>query len=71
MFIEKTLIHICTLGAWVICEPRFAGSREICELLTNVNHKSKFTEKPREPGSLKFGLHKLSSLHSRVKKIFN
>ena len=26
-------------GAWVICEPRFKGSREICELCKNVNLK--------------------------------
>ena len=25
--------------AWVICEPRFTGSREICELWENVNLK--------------------------------
>ena len=25
------------LGAWVICEPKFAGSREICEFWKNVN----------------------------------
>ena len=33
----------------------FTGSREICELWENVNHKSKFTEKSREPGSHKLG----------------
>ena len=44
------------LGAWVICEPRFTGSREICELWKNVNLRSKFTGKSREPGSHKFGL---------------
>ncbi len=27
------------IGAWVICEPRFTSSREICELWENVNHK--------------------------------
>ena len=48
-------------GAWVICEPRFTGSREICELWKNVNLKSKFTGKSREPGSHKFGSHKLGS----------
>ena len=49
------------VGAWVICEPRFTGSREICELWKNVNLKSKFTGKSREPGSHKFGSHKLGS----------
>ena len=41
-------------GAWVICEPRFTGSREICELWKSVNLKSKFTGKSREPSSHKF-----------------
>ena len=31
--------------AWVICEPWFTGSRDLCELWKYVNHKSKFTEK--------------------------
>ena len=38
-----------------MCEPRFTGLREICELCKNVNLKSKFTEKSCEPGSHKFG----------------
>ncbi len=42
-------------GAWVICEPWFTGSRDLCELWKYVNHKSKFTEKSCEPGSQKFG----------------
>ena len=40
-------------GAWVICEPWFTGSRDLCELWKYVNHKSKFTEKSCEPGSQK------------------
>ncbi len=43
------------IGAWVICEPWFTGSRYFCELWKYVNHKSKFTEKSCEPGSQKFG----------------
>ena len=43
------------MGAWVICEPWFTGTREICELWKNRNHKSKFTEKASELGSHKFG----------------
>ena len=31
-------------GAWLICEPRFTGSCEICEHWENVNLKPKFTE---------------------------
>ena len=50
------------MGAWVICESRFTGSRELCELWENVNLKSKFTGKSRDLGSHKLGSHKLGSL---------
>jgi hypothetical protein len=41
------------IGAGVICEP-FSVSRKNCELLKNVNHKSKFTEKMCELGTHEF-----------------
>ena len=48
-------------GAWVICEPWFTGSRDLCELWKYANHKSKSTEKSCEPGSQKFGSQKSGS----------
>ena len=49
------------MGAWVICEPCFTGSRDLCELWKYANHKSKSTEKSCEPGSQKFGSQKSGS----------
>jgi hypothetical protein len=53
--IISTCQHRKRFDAGAICEPWFTGSREICELWKNVNHKSKFTEKMCELGSQKFG----------------
>ncbi len=58
-FIRKRGERLRLMSTWVICEPRFIGSREICELCKNVNLKSKFTGKSREPGSHKLGPHKI------------
>ena len=57
-------------GAWVICEPWFTGSRDLCELWKYVNHKSKFTEKSCEPGSQKFGSQKSGSQKFGSRTIF-
>ncbi len=48
-------IYLISKGAWVICEPWFTGSRDLCELWKYVNQKSKFTEKSCEPDIQKFG----------------
>ena len=58
----------CRNGAWVICEPWFTGSRDLCELWKYVNHKSKFTEKSCEPGLQKFGSQKSGSQKSGSQK---
>ena len=48
--INKNRIHF---GATVGCEPWFTGSREICELGKNVNHK-KITKKKFRTGELNY-----------------
>ena len=58
------------MGAWVICEPWFTGSRDFCELWKYVNHKSKFIEKSCAPGSQKFGSQKFGSQKSGSRIFF-
>ena len=61
---------ITFFGAWVICEPWFIGSRDLCELWKYMNHKSKFTEKSCEPGSQKSGSQKFGSQKFGSRTIF-
>ena len=55
-------------GAWVICEPWFTGSRDLCELWKYVYQNSKYTEKSCESGSQKFGSQKFGSQNSGSQK---
>ena len=68
--IPGTCFYRKKFGAEVIFEPWFTGSREICELWKNVNHKSKFTEKMCELGSQKFGSRTLFNNINNINNIF-